>query len=152
MRCEECGLPRNRFCVSAASDFGSDAESVSDVHNRNQIQNNCHLHPKLGHNVDNKSKSRHNVDNKPKSKHSVDNIQKSTYSPFRILTSSFSNFPSFLASLYFCSIIFGQVDWNDLEQLHYIHEDVNSDVTPKSLKFTTCGCFSTNWRHKKEVK
>ena len=31
--------------------------------------------------------------------------------------------------------MFEQVDWIDLEQLHYIHEDVNSDVTPKSLKF-----------------
>ena len=98
MRCEECGLPRNRFCVSAASDFGSGSESVSDVHNRNQIQNNCHLHPKLGHNVDNKSKSRHNVDNKRTS---------INFFPPEL---KFFKFPSFLASLYFCSIMFGQVD------------------------------------------
>ena len=48
------------------------------------------------------------------------------------LTSRSDELPCLVfASHHLFHSMFGRVDKIDLEQLHYIHEDVNSDVNPK---------------------
>lgn len=114
-------LAANKQVLCQTSALAPRAESVSDVHNCNQIQNNCHRQTK-GNIYLNAIMSTTNC---------AVRGGWSLHVTFRLTSLSWQKTILVFASHLLFYSMFGQVDRIDLEQLHYIHEDVNSDVNPK---------------------